>query len=378
MHSLRPALAIALIGLLPTSASALIKGYRLVGCGTRAEMEARIVQKAETTQDVCGQGFTAIHTGGITCRAAKAPGCGSRGLACNSQFSCIEGVSPLPAVAEAPVAAPAPQASKPNPEPAAVDSVAAKLVDSAKEKVADLAKTVKNAAAPAPTAGATDLQSVAAKLADTRQKTAQALAAIDAADSETSKPNGMQSASAQPSAARPAVAQPAHTQPSTAQPAPRAVAQQPATNVQRAPAAQVTGALAPLLMAIPAMLGSFFLIINILTLLHFLLALIGLWKMFVKAGRPGWQSIVPFLNLYRMHQMAGQGAIWFLLDFVPFVNLFSLTRLFVHLSRRFGHGNGMAALMIFFPGIANAYLGFKSDVFYSETTEEPAPMAEAA
>lgn len=39
--------------------------------------------------------------------------------------------------------------------------------------------------------------------------------------------------------------------------------------------------------------------------------LAGLWKMFVKAGQPGWASLVPFYNLYLMVQIVGLPVVWF-------------------------------------------------------------------
>ncbi len=39
--------------------------------------------------------------------------------------------------------------------------------------------------------------------------------------------------------------------------------------------------------------------------------LAGLWKMFVKAGQPGWFALVPFYNLYLLVQMVGLPVVWF-------------------------------------------------------------------
>jgi hypothetical protein len=41
----------------------------------------------------------------------------------------------------------------------------------------------------------------------------------------------------------------------------------------------------------------------------FLLA--GLWKMFVKAGQPGWAALVPFYNVYVLVQIVGLPVVWF-------------------------------------------------------------------
>jgi hypothetical protein len=39
--------------------------------------------------------------------------------------------------------------------------------------------------------------------------------------------------------------------------------------------------------------------------------LAGLWKMFVKAGQPGWAALVPFYNVYVLVQIVGLPVVWF-------------------------------------------------------------------
>jgi hypothetical protein len=39
--------------------------------------------------------------------------------------------------------------------------------------------------------------------------------------------------------------------------------------------------------------------------------LVGLWKMFVKAGQPGWAALVPVYNLYVLVQLVGLPVHWF-------------------------------------------------------------------
>ena len=59
-----------------------------------------------------------------------------------------------------------------------------------------------------------------------------------------------------------------------------------------------------------------------LFILWWLLCLVGLWGVFVKAGQPGWAAIVPIYNLYTWVKVADQPGWWVVLYFVPGVNLF--------------------------------------------------------
>src|SRR4051794_10824870 len=57
-------------------------------------------------------------------------------------------------------------------------------------------------------------------------------------------------------------------------------------------------------------------------------ALAGVWKAFVKAGEPGWASIVPVYNIMVMSKIAGKGeghgVLVALLMFVPCINIVGL------------------------------------------------------
>ena len=45
------------------------------------------------------------------------------------------------------------------------------------------------------------------------------------------------------------------------------------------------------------------------------LVLAGWWKMFEKAGQPGWAAIIPIYNLYILLKIAGRPGWWLILFF---------------------------------------------------------------
>lgn len=99
-------------------------------------------------------------------------------------------------------------------------------------------------------------------------------------------------------------------------------------------------------------------------LIIFLLVIVamiaGLWKMFVKAGEPGWACIVPFYNIFVMLRIAGKPWWWFFLYLIPIVSLVIAIIVCHSLSKRFGSGAGMTVLQIFLPFIAYPVMGFGS------------------
>ncbi len=62
-------------------------------------------------------------------------------------------------------------------------------------------------------------------------------------------------------------------------------------------------------------------VIAIVYLAIVVLMIASLWKIFVKAGQPGWAAIVPIYNLYIMTQIAGKPGWWTILLLIPYVNI---------------------------------------------------------
>jgi hypothetical protein len=89
-----------------------------------------------------------------------------------------------------------------------------------------------------------------------------------------------------------------------------------------------------------------------------LILLVGIWKVFVKGGQPGWACIVPIFNLICFIKIAGKEWWWLLLCLIPGVNIVVAIILAVAISRNFGKGGGFAAGLIFLPWIFYPVLGF--------------------
>jgi hypothetical protein len=85
---------------------------------------------------------------------------------------------------------------------------------------------------------------------------------------------------------------------------------------------------------------------------------IGVWKVFVKGGQPGWACLVPIYNLFCLIKIAGKEWWWLLLCLVPLVNIVVGIMLVIAVSRSFGKGGGFAAGLIFLPWIFYPILGF--------------------
>ncbi|MEA2239163.1 MAG: hypothetical protein QOC81_3887 [Thermoanaerobaculia bacterium] len=104
--------------------------------------------------------------------------------------------------------------------------------------------------------------------------------------------------------------------------------------------------------------------LGICYLVVILLIIISLWKIFVKAGKPGWAAIVPIYNLIVLIEICCKPLWWFILLLIPFVNIIVLIILYVELAKRFGKGVGFAIGLLILPFIFFPVLAF-SDAKYS-------------
>jgi Family of unknown function (DUF5684) len=89
---------------------------------------------------------------------------------------------------------------------------------------------------------------------------------------------------------------------------------------------------------------------TIITLLIALVVIVAMWKVFTKAGQPGWACIIPIYNIYVWCKIVGRPGWWVILIFIPFVNFIILIILSIDMAKSFGKGVGF--------GLGLAFLGF--------------------
>ncbi len=128
----------------------------------------------------------------------------------------------------------------------------------------------------------------------------------------------------------------------------------------------------------PQWLGSALIVFGIAWTAFILLLIISLWKIFTKAGKPGWASIVPVYNFIVQLEIINRPLWWILLMFIPFVNFIIVIILINDLAKVFGKGPGFTVGLLFLPFIFYPILAFGSATYqgnraYSFTPPQP-PM----
>jgi uncharacterized protein DUF5684 len=91
-----------------------------------------------------------------------------------------------------------------------------------------------------------------------------------------------------------------------------------------------------------------------------ILMIAACWKIFTKAGQPGWAAIIPIYNWYILCKIVGRPGWWVILLFIPFVNFIVGIILCIDLAKSFGKGVGFGIGLILLGVIFFPILGFST------------------
>ena len=103
------------------------------------------------------------------------------------------------------------------------------------------------------------------------------------------------------------------------------------------------------------------------------ITLLGYYKLFEKAGEPGWKALIPGYNLWIHLQITGRPSWWILYMLIPIINVFVLAGMVVDLLKSFGKTRtyqqalGLSLFFVYFN-----YMGFNKNINYlGKATELP-------
>ncbi len=124
------------------------------------------------------------------------------------------------------------------------------------------------------------------------------------------------------------------------------------------------------------MVGGIIGIIIYLLVIVFLI-IVPLWKIYAKAGQPGWAILIPIYNCLVLLKIVGKPWWWFLLYLVPVVNYVFLIWTINLLSKSFGKDVGFTIGLLFLGPIFYPILGYGKAQYVGQSgaKKEEAPAA---
>jgi uncharacterized protein DUF5684 len=101
----------------------------------------------------------------------------------------------------------------------------------------------------------------------------------------------------------------------------------------------------------------------------------SLWRVFTKAGQPGWAAIVPIYNFIVLLKIIGRPLWWILLFLVPIVNIIVLFVIYIDLAKSFGKGVGFGVGLALLGVIFLPILAWGDATYRRPVAGAPAPSA---
>ena len=116
-------------------------------------------------------------------------------------------------------------------------------------------------------------------------------------------------------------------------------------------------------------------------IVYLIISIIFHWKMFKKAGKSGWECIIPFYSYFVLTEIAGLNWWWFLLAIIDsivtlidlenlstianLVGLFARFNIYYNIAKKFNKSNGTAVCVGIISGIFILIFGFSKNAVYN-------------
>ena len=112
----------------------------------------------------------------------------------------------------------------------------------------------------------------------------------------------------------------------------------------------------------------------VLSLIYLAVALFYIycsWRLFEKAGRPGWESIIPIYGSYILITKLAKLEWWYLLLlFVPLVNIYAVFKIYIELAKNFGKSTMYGVGLVIIGFILTPMLALGDDQFIEDSSGE--------
>lgn len=95
-----------------------------------------------------------------------------------------------------------------------------------------------------------------------------------------------------------------------------------------------------------------------INLIILIAVIVGMWKVFEKAGEYGWASLIPFYNLWVLNRIGGKEWYWFIAYLIPLINIVAFIFLSLAIARKYGQPTVFGVGLFLLPFIFYPILGF--------------------
>lgn len=122
-----------------------------------------------------------------------------------------------------------------------------------------------------------------------------------------------------------------------------------------------------------AAIGAFLAVYLLIIIALCVVMIVSMWKVYTKAGKPGWASIVPVYNAYVLFEIVGMPAWYAFLMFIPFVGtvIYAVFQIvaYVKLAKCFNKSGGFAVGLVLVPFVFFPMLAFDKSTYNQPVTQ---------
>jgi len=122
--------------------------------------------------------------------------------------------------------------------------------------------------------------------------------------------------------------------------------------------------------------GVFILFILLIYLAIIVTVIISMWKLYEKANKPGWASIVPIYNIIVLLEIVRKPLWWIALLLIPIANIVFLILIYIELAKVFGKDPAFAVGLILLSPVFIGILGF-GDAKYIYADQESTDLLDS-
>lgn len=117
---------------------------------------------------------------------------------------------------------------------------------------------------------------------------------------------------------------------------------------------------------VAAIFGAFLIPLLIISLI----LIISMWKIYTKAGKPGWAALIPIYNIIVLLEIIGKPLWWIVMFLIPCANIIFAVWMTNLLSKSFGKSEGFTVGLILLPYVFYPILGFGSATYLGPSAKE--------
>lgn len=119
-----------------------------------------------------------------------------------------------------------------------------------------------------------------------------------------------------------------------------------------------------------SMLGGLAAVFGTIMIISLIIGIIGLvsqWIIYKKAGKHGWECLIPIYNIIVLLQIVELPMWYIALFFVPIANIYAIFKIYIELAHKFGKSTGFGIATVFFSIICLPILAFGKNNVYNGT-----------